>query len=58
MTCTVDIRAMTALKRDGSALIPASLVNVMKGGSTYASKRSGGKLKLRADDDVVICEQR
>ena len=30
-TTTVDIGAMTALKRDGSALIPASLVNVLKG---------------------------
>ena len=30
-TPTVGIRAMTALKRDGSALIPASLVNVLKG---------------------------
>ena len=31
MTTTVDIRAMTALKQDGTALIPASLVNVLKG---------------------------
>ena len=31
MTTTVDIRAMTALKRDGTAFIPASLVNVLKG---------------------------
>ena len=30
-TTTVDIGAMTALKRDGSAFIPASLVNVPKG---------------------------
>ena len=30
-TRTVGFRAMTALKRDGSALIPASLVNVLKG---------------------------
>ena len=31
MTTTVGTRAMTALKRDGTALIPASLVNVLKG---------------------------
>ena len=31
MTNTVDIRAMTALKQDGTALIPASLVIVLKG---------------------------
>ena len=31
MTTTVGVRAMTALKRDGTALIPASLVNVLKG---------------------------
>ena len=31
MTTTVDIRAITALKLDGTALIPASLVNVLKG---------------------------
>ena len=31
MTTTVDIRAMTALKQDGTALIPASLVIVLKG---------------------------
>ena len=30
-TLTVGFEAMTALKRDGSALIPASLVNVLKG---------------------------
>ena len=30
-TITVDNGAMTALKRDGSSLIPASLVNVLKG---------------------------
>ena len=30
-TSTVGFEAMTALKRDGSALIPASLVNVLKG---------------------------
>ena len=30
-TTTVDIRLMTVLKRDGTALIPASLVNVLKG---------------------------
>ena len=30
-TRTVAFWAMTALKRDGSALIPASLVNVLKG---------------------------
>ena len=30
-TTTVDIGAMTALKRDGSASIPASLVNELKG---------------------------
>ena len=33
MTTTVDIRAMTALKRDGTAPKPASLVNVLKGTS-------------------------
>ena len=38
-TTTVDIGAMTALKRDGSALIPASLVNVLKG--TRVSLRIG-----------------
>ena len=31
MTTTVDIRAMTALKQDGTAFIPASLVIVLKG---------------------------
>jgi len=30
-TSTVGLEAMTALKRDGTALIPASLVNVLKG---------------------------
>jgi len=30
-TTTVDIKLMTALKRNGSSLIPASLVNVLKG---------------------------
>ena len=30
-TLTVGFEAMTALKRDGTALIPASLVNVLKG---------------------------
>ena len=30
-TWTVGFEAMTALERDGSALIPASLVNVQKG---------------------------
>ena len=33
-TITVDNGAMTALKRDGSSLKPASLVNVLKG--TYS----------------------
>ena len=31
MTLPLIFRAMTALKRDGTALIPASLVNVLKG---------------------------
>ena len=30
-TSTVGFEAMTALKRDGTALIPASLVNVLTG---------------------------
>ena len=30
-TLTVGFEAMAALKRDGTALIPASLVNVLKG---------------------------
>ena len=30
-TRTIGFEAMTALKRDGSALIPASLINVQKG---------------------------
>ena len=30
-TLTVGFEAMTALKRDGTAVIPASLVNVLKG---------------------------
>ena len=32
-TLTVGFEAMTALKRDGTILIPASLVNVLKGSS-------------------------
>ena len=36
-TRTAGIGAMTALKRDGTALIPASLVNVLKG--KYAVER-------------------
>ena len=38
MTTTVDNRAMTALKRDGTALIPASLVNVLKGKEAIATR--------------------
>ena len=34
-TLTVGFEAMTALKRDGTALIPASLVNVLKGNPTF-----------------------
>ena len=34
-TLTVGFEAMTALKRDGSALIPASLVNVLKGNELF-----------------------
>ena len=39
-TRTVDSRAMTALKRDGSALIPASLVNVLKGSYRLEAARA------------------
>ena len=41
MTPTVDIRAMTALKQDGTAVIPASLVIVLKGSwicESYANR--------------------
>ena len=39
-TITVDNGAMTALKRDGSSLIPASLVNVLKGTAGFPVRRT------------------
>ena len=44
-TSTVGFEAMTALKRDGTSLIPASLVNVQKG-TTVLPAFLGGLLLL------------
>ena len=63
MTTTVDIRAMTALKRDGTALIPASLVNVLKGKRIFTRLYYDYHLvghKIGSDrlaDFVVLCKR-
>ena len=45
-TSTVGFEAMTALKRDGTALIPAPLVPELKGNDVVKNDVNGGRRRM------------